>query len=172
MDPVAADREARRMFGNVTTIREETRDMWSFPSIDTVLQDLRYGARLLRRSPLFTVLAVTSLAVGVAANTVVFSIVNATLFNWTSMYRDADRLVMVWQTRNTETWTPTPADFRDWRSDNRSFSGIDAYTYGSLNLSGDGTPERLLAASASRPRIQTWRQSLDGSQSCIRRTGA
>ena len=149
LEPAAAEREARRLFGNVTVIREETRDMWTLPALDSMLQDVRYALRLLRRAPLFALVAVTSLAIGIAASTLVFSIVNATLFSWLAMYRNPDRLVMVWQTRNADIWTPTPADFRDWRAANRSFSGIDAYAYGSVNLTGAGEPERLLAASVT-----------------------
>ena len=61
MDPRDAEYEARRMFGNVAAIREETRDMWGFPSVETLAQDVRYGLRLLRRSPMFTAVSVLSL---------------------------------------------------------------------------------------------------------------
>src|SRR5689334_4132300 len=62
VDPREAEFEARRLFGNATAIREETRDMWGFPSIDTLAQDVRYGSRLLRRSPMVTVASILSLA--------------------------------------------------------------------------------------------------------------
>jgi predicted permease len=152
MDPGAADREARRLFGNVTGVREETREMRSFPALDTVLQDVRFGFRLLRRAPVFAAVAITSVAIGTAATTLVFSVANAAVFSWAAMYPASDRLVMVWQTRSAEIWAPTPADFRDWRTDTRSFAGIDAYTYTNVNLTGDGLPERLLAAPTT-PRL-------------------
>ena len=65
MDPRDAETEARRLFGNAAAIREETRDMWGFPSIDTLWQDVRYGARLLRRSPTVTIASILSLAIGI-----------------------------------------------------------------------------------------------------------
>ena len=68
------------MFGNVTAIREETRDMWTLGSLDTLLQDMRFGARLLRRSPAFTIAAVASLAIGIGAAAAVFSLADGMLF--------------------------------------------------------------------------------------------
>jgi predicted permease len=93
MDPRAAAREARRRFGNVTAIREETRDMWGFPSLDTLAQDVRYGIRLLRRSPGFTAIAVVSLAVGIGASVAVFSLADAVLFQKLPI-RNPDELVI------------------------------------------------------------------------------
>lgn len=80
MDPRSADHEARRMFGNVLGIREETRDMWGFPLMDALMQDIRYGTRMLWRAPLFTAVAVLSLAIGVGASVAVFSVGDAVLF--------------------------------------------------------------------------------------------
>ena len=79
-DPREAAYEARRMFGNVTAIREETREMWTFRWIETLLQDTRFGARLLRRSPVFTVAAVASLAIGIGSAAAVFSLADGLLF--------------------------------------------------------------------------------------------
>lgn len=77
MDPREAAYEARRMFGNVTVKREESREMWGFPSLDTIVQDLRYGLRLLGRSPVFTVISVLSLAIGIGSTAAVFSLADA-----------------------------------------------------------------------------------------------
>ncbi len=79
MDPREAQREARRLLGNVTAIREQTHDMWGFLSFDTLVQNLRYGARMLRRSPVFTVTAVLSLGIGIGAAAAVFSLANSVL---------------------------------------------------------------------------------------------
>lgn len=80
MDPDDAESAARRSFGNATRFREETRDMWSFPSLDSLLHDLRYGARLLRRAPGFTAVAVLSLGTGIGATAAVFNVADAVLF--------------------------------------------------------------------------------------------
>ncbi len=79
MDPGAAEIEARRLFGNATAIREQTRDMWGFPSIDTLWQDIRYGARLLRRSPTVTLASVASLGIGIGLSASVFSLADVML---------------------------------------------------------------------------------------------
>src|SRR5882672_11644940 len=79
MDPRDAEMEARRIFGNAAAIREETRDMWGFPSIDTLWQDVRYGARLLRRSPTVTIASIASLAIGIGFSAGVFSLADAFL---------------------------------------------------------------------------------------------
>jgi putative ABC transport system permease protein len=80
MDPGAAETEARRLFGNATQLREQTREMWGFPAAESMLQDVKYGARMLWRAPLFTAVAVLSIAGGLAAGTTVFAFMNALLF--------------------------------------------------------------------------------------------
>ncbi len=94
MDPRDADHEARRRFGNVTAIREETRDMWGFPTLDSLAQDARYGMRMMRRSPTFTVIAVLSLAIGIGATAAVFSLADTVLFRKLPV-RNPDELVIV-----------------------------------------------------------------------------
>ena len=80
MDPQDARREAVRMFGNVTALREASREMWGVPRLESWLQDVRFGARLLRQTPLFTAIAVLSLGSGIAAAVTVFNIADAVLF--------------------------------------------------------------------------------------------
>src|SRR5687768_1776340 len=80
MAPADADREARRQFGNVTVIRERTRAQWGGSSIDTLIHDVRYGLRLIRKAPGFSAVAIASLAVGIGASTVLFSFANTLLF--------------------------------------------------------------------------------------------
>lgn len=93
MDPREAAYEARRMFGNATVIREETRDMWSFQWFESMLQDVRFGARLLRRSPVFTLAAVASLSIGIGAAAAVFSLADGILFR-TLPVRSPQELVL------------------------------------------------------------------------------
>src|SRR5688500_8242823 len=80
MEPDDAEREARRAFGNVTRVREELRDGWGFPRLESVMQDVHYGARILRRAPGFTAVAVLSLSLGIGAAAAVFNLADAVLF--------------------------------------------------------------------------------------------
>ena len=79
-DPDTAAREARRMFGNVTAIREETREMWTFPRLESVAQDVKHGARLLWRSPVLTLVAVLSIGGGLAIGVGMFMFLNAVVY--------------------------------------------------------------------------------------------
>ena len=97
MDPRAAGIEARRMFGNATAIREETRDMWGFPSLDTLAQDIRYGARLLRRSPTVTIASILSLAIGIGASAGVFSLADVMLLQSLPVRAPEELLVFQWR---------------------------------------------------------------------------
>lgn len=96
-DPREAGYEARRMFGNVGLKREEARDMWGFRSLDTFIQDVRFGLRLLRRSPVFSIVAVLSLAVGIGATTAVFSLADAMLFRKLPVASPDDLTLFQWR---------------------------------------------------------------------------
>src|ERR1044072_7139140 len=91
LDPEIARRTAARQFGNVTALKEQTRDMWTFPSFESLVQDLRYALRTLRRAPAFALVAVLVLAVGIGATTAMFSLVDAMLVRGLP-YPEADPL--------------------------------------------------------------------------------
>ncbi|HET7221122.1 MAG TPA: ABC transporter permease, partial [Vicinamibacterales bacterium] len=97
LDPRQAEFAARRMFGNVALTRERTRDAWRFRSLDTVVGDVRFGIRLLRRAPAFTIVAVVSLAIGIGATTAVFSLADAMLFRKLPVAAPDDLALFQWR---------------------------------------------------------------------------
>jgi predicted permease len=113
--------------------------------VDRFLADVRYAFRLLRKTPIFTAVAITTLALGTGVNTAVFSVVDSTVIQRLP-YADAERVVMVWEDGSFYGFpknTPAPANYRDWRRLNRSFADMAA-TRGTIgNVTGDGVPEQL-----------------------------
>ena len=110
------------------------------------LADIRYGARLLRHSPVFGVVAVLALALGIGANTAIFSTVQALLLR-ALPYQDPGRLVMVWEDASFASFprnTPAPGNFNEWRRRNTVFTDMAATRGGSANLTADGSPEQVL----------------------------
>jgi putative ABC transport system permease protein len=108
-------------------------------------QDLRYGLRMLVKSPVFTSVAVLALALGIGANSAIFSVVNAVLLR-PLPFKNPDELVMVWDNAAQQGFpkdTPSPANFLDWRQQNNVFTGMSATVPRSFNLTGVGEPERL-----------------------------
>src|SRR5215211_1732036 len=116
-----------------------------------LLQDVRYGFRLLIKSPGFTLVAILALALGIGANTAIFSVVNGVLLR-PLPYREPGRLMTVVDTDTTVRQSSvSPADFTEWRNQNQVFEDLIAYTGGSFNLAGSAAPERVdgIAVSAS-----------------------
>ncbi len=108
-------------------------------------QDLRYAARMQRKNPAFTIVAIIALALGIGANTAIFSVVNTVLLR-PLPYKDPERLVMVWEDASKFGYpndTPAVANYVDWRDQNTVFEGMAAIADESFNLTGAGDPERL-----------------------------
>src|SRR5262245_10291904 len=136
---------ARRAFGSVALAKEESRAMWGFETLEIFLQDVRYGARVLARQPGFTLAAVIVITLGIGANTAIFSVANTVLLR-PLPYQNPDELVMVWETAPKLGFPHNdvaPANFIDWREQNRVFAQIAAFGDNSVSLTGRGEPERI-----------------------------
>src|SRR5580692_2778702 len=140
-DPAAARHAAPRQFGNVTSIRERIRDMWTFPSAESVWRDVRYGARMLSRAPAFTVVAVLTIAVGVGANTAVFSVADAVLLR-PLPFAHADRLVRLYSVVNTNLVGPSAGDVRDYVTESHAFETLVLYDFWPKNVSAGAASDR------------------------------
>ena len=115
--------------------------------METLIKDIRYAIRGLLKRPGFTVIALITLALGIGANTAIFSVVNAVLLR-PLPFRDADQLVIVWEDATFAGFpknTPAPANYVDWKTQNQSFADMAASHESSFNLTGDGEPERVAA---------------------------
>ncbi|HKQ74106.1 MAG TPA: ABC transporter permease [Blastocatellia bacterium] len=155
MNPEEAREAARRSFGGIELAKERSRDSRGLRWFEDLVQDLRYGARMLVRSPGFTFVAALTLALGIGANTAIFSVIEAVILR-PLPYQDSDRLCMLWKSvpaRNIEwDWTSYPT-IRDWREQSRSFEdmAIILRPDGSeVVLQSDAGPERIQGSKVSR----------------------
>jgi putative ABC transport system permease protein len=123
--------------------------------LETFLQDLRFGARTLFRSPGFAAIAILTLALGIGANAAIFSVVNAVLLR-PLPWGDPDRAVMIWSkwTAFDKTWVAT-GEVVDYRKRSQTLQEVAAWSAGQVNLTGDGEPERVSAASVSANTFST-----------------
>ncbi|MBC7895161.1 MAG: ABC transporter permease [Cytophagaceae bacterium] len=145
MSAEAARREALARAGGITQAAELVRERRGLPWMQEVGTDLRLAARALRHHPGFTAVAVITLALGVGANTAIFSVVNGVVLQPLA-YPDADRLVTLASTMGERSMEVSGPDFIDWREQARSFSGIAAAYTSETVLTGSGEPERLQQA--------------------------
>ena len=143
--PEEAEAAARREFGNVGLVKEVTRGAWGGAWLRQLAQDIRFGLRMLRRGPGFTAVAVMTLALGIGANTAVFSVVNAVIFR-PLPYPEPERLVRAnWRWFQGEGQSVTATEFVFWREHSRSFeeaAGVSS-TGAGFNLSGVAEPQRV-----------------------------
>ena len=144
MSPREAREQAMRSFGNVNRAVDAAYDVKGGGLFETLLQDIRYGVRMLAKHKAFTAVAVITLALGIGANTAIFSVVNELLLR-PLPYRDAERIVMLWEVtpEGRHQNSASRANFRAWRAQTSSYQYIAAFSYQRHNLTGNGEPEEL-----------------------------
>lgn len=151
-----AERSARLEFGNVTLIEERGREIWQWPAVENIWADVKFALRQLRKSPGFTLVALLTLALGIGANTAIFSVVNDVLLH-PLPFRDPARLMML-----NERWLPrfshfeaTPKDFLAWREQSQAFDQLGAFVSMAFNFSGGDRSERVTGArvTANLPEV-------------------
>jgi len=144
-------REARLRAGGLAQTSESVRDQIAIRWLHDFFRDARHGARLLAKSPLFTSVAIGSLALGIGGITAIFSTVDAVLIR-PLPYAAADRLVMIWLDMSNERrsgFMPTPAEWLEWRRYNTVFTDIALTQPADATLSGDSEPEQVAARKAT-----------------------
>jgi predicted permease len=143
-----AEHAARRAFGNATVIEEHGREVWQWPRLESIWADVRYALRQLRKSPGFTATAVLTLALGIGANTAIFSVIDTILLR-PLPYADPDRLVLVSESLGGDDVGVSAQEYLDYRRENRVFSQVAAFESDGFNLTGNGQPLRVNAARIS-----------------------
>ncbi len=149
MSPHAAARAARVELGGVEQVKERVRAVRAGVWLESLLQDLGFGARQLRKNPGFTSVTVLTLALGIATNTAIFSVINTVLLK-PFAYPEPERIVMFQNTfRQGWTGSAAPAEFNWWRQQTEVFQYISAYDFNVANLTGESLPEQIPTMHAS-----------------------
>lgn len=150
--PEQAKAAALREFGNVGLVKEVTREAWGWAWLRQLAQDLKHGLRTMRRSPAFTAVAVITLALGIGANTAIFSVVDTVLMR-PLPYTDAERIVVAFEKRPQQSRLKnevTPAEFFEWRKQATSFESIAANGVSEFTLTGVEASEMLVGRLVSQ----------------------
>jgi len=147
-----AERSARVEFGNVTVIEERSREVWQWSLLETLWVDLKFAGRQMRKSPAFTITCLLTLALGIGANTAVFSAINTILLHLLP-YRDPGRLVLVSESlplmSDGNDVGVSAQEYLDYSRQNTVFSEVAAFETDEFNLTGTGQPQRINAARIS-----------------------
>ena len=143
MSPEKARQAAMRTFGNVSLIQEDARGTWGWIWLEQFAQDLRFGARSLRRSPGFATIAILTLALGIGANTAIFSVVNGVLLR-PLPYPDADRLAIIWSgLGSVNRAVASTYELFEIRQRTKEFDQIGGIWVTNGTLPGEGDPEQV-----------------------------
>ena len=149
MTEAEARRRARLEFGGLEQIREECRHARGVEFIETFYQDIRYGFRMLRKSPGFAAAALLTLSLGIGANTAIFSIVYGTLLH-PLPYRDSDQVVLLNETAaKVGSVSVSYLNFLDWREQTKALSRLAAVHSVEFSLAGAGEPENVSGVAVS-----------------------
>ncbi|HLZ51103.1 MAG TPA: ABC transporter permease [Candidatus Acidoferrum sp.] len=146
-----AIRRARLEFGGYEQLKEECRDARGVSAVETLLQDMRYAVHVLRKSPGFTVVGILTLALGIGANTAIFSVIDSVLLR-PLPYKDPAGLVMLWENNSRHPNphnTVSPPDFLDWQNRNSSFAEMASLFDERDNLTGNGLPQEVIVQDVS-----------------------
>ncbi|MGH9626813.1 MAG: ABC transporter permease [Bryobacteraceae bacterium] len=149
-----AARAARQRFGNTTVIRETSRDSWGWRWLEEALQDLRFGLRMLARTPGFSAIVVLTLGLGIGASTAIFNVVNGVLLAGLP-FREPDRLVALHENLGNRGGLFSPPDYIVLTRQNDWFASVGSFRNLELELSGFGTPERVMGARVTASLLET-----------------
>jgi predicted permease len=128
LKPEEARYTAQRNFGGTLLAREKSRDVWGFRTLEMFWQDLRFGVRMLLKQPSFTLIAIITLALGIGANTAIFSVINALILSPLSI-AEPEQIAVIWRTpkdKRAESYT-SYLELQDWRTQSQSFEDIAGY---------------------------------------------
>src|SRR5215212_6169604 len=154
LTPQQARRNALLELGGVEQVQEKVREIRMGQFIETVWRDVRGGVRVLVHSPIFTAVTVLSLALGIGANTAIFSVVNGLLLR-PLPYPESERIVDVWHTPPQQSFpgldrfSVSPGNYLDWKAQSSAFEQMAVYTYAGLSLSSSNDPLSLTGAAVS-----------------------
>jgi predicted permease len=153
--PEEAHYAARRAFGNTALIRDQTHEECGWAPFERLWQDIRYAVRQLRRSPGFAAVCLITLALGIGANTAMFSVVQGVLLA-PLPFPQANRLVFLWEKRpGVPQLSVSYPNFEDWERSSRSFDAMAALTFHNFDLTSPGQAEHLLGIRASSGLLTT-----------------
>jgi predicted permease len=153
---------ARRQFGNLSLLEEDSRDVWRWLSIENLFADVRYGLRMLGRNPVFTVVGLLTIAIGIGANAAVFSVVNSVLLKPLS-YPESEELVALHQTAPGAAGLAdfenglllSPSMYFTYADQNRTFRSLGVWDTGTANITGLAEPEQVRTVEVSDGTLET-----------------
>jgi putative ABC transport system permease protein len=149
-----AAQTARREFGNVALLEQRSREVWQWTTIESIVSDIRFTLRALFKSPGFTLMAILIMALGIGANSAIFSVVHAVLLQ-PLPYQDPDRLVQIWHVPPQSSFpgmtrfAVSAANFLDWQKQNTVFSDMALASGAGFEVTGQGKPETIAAGTVT-----------------------